>query len=128
MNAFKKNNEENLVEEAATDNAAKEAAVKRNMAKEKAERRANARAERAKREEADVIDVNDPVGMGDWFFSIFLAAVPILNLICLLVWSFGRNTKPSKRSWARAKLIWVVLGYILFLLMFVFYLGMISRM
>ncbi len=76
--------------------------------------------------EDDVIDVNDPVGMGDFVLSIFLTAIPVINIICLLVWIFSKNTKPSKRNWAKAKLIWVLVGLVITLILTAFAIGLLA--
>lgn len=47
----------------------------------------------------------DPVGLGEWLLSELVLLVPVANLILLCIWSFGGGAKPSKRSWARARLI-----------------------
>lgn len=47
----------------------------------------------------------DPVGLGEWLLSELALVVPVVNLVLLCIWSFGGGTKPSKRSWARARLI-----------------------
>lgn len=48
----------------------------------------------------------------DWFLTIFLTAIPIVGLVLLFVWAFGGNAKPSKANWAKATLLWLVLGVI----------------
>ena len=74
----------------------------------------------------DELDLDDPVNMGEWVLSIFLAAVPIVNIICLLVWAFGQNNKPSKKTWARAKLIWLLVEVVLLALVAAFFIGMLT--
>ncbi len=49
---------------------------------------------------------------GQWVLTLFLMCIPILNLILLFVWAFGSNTEPSKQSWARANLIWILIAII----------------
>jgi len=48
----------------------------------------------------------------DWFLTIFLTAIPIVGLVLLFVWAFGGNAKPSKANWAKATLLWLVLGIV----------------
>ena len=40
----------------------------------------------------------------EWFFAILLMAIPLVNLIFLLVWAFGDGINPNKVTWARAAL------------------------
>ncbi|TSA31139.1 MAG: hypothetical protein D4R65_11635 [Verrucomicrobiaceae bacterium] len=48
---------------------------------------------------------NKPVSIGDWIVTIILLAIPVVNLIMLLVWAFGGSVHPSKKNYARATLI-----------------------
>lgn len=51
-----------------------------------------------------------PVKTLEWLWSLILTAIPIVNLVVLLIWSFGAGTSITKRNWARAKLILVAVG------------------
>ncbi len=53
-----------------------------------------------------------PTSVGNWFLTILLLCIPLVGLIMLFVWAFGENTEPSKRNWARAQLIWMLIGII----------------
>ena len=59
-------------------------------------------------------DISDTVSTFEWLWSSLVMLVPMLNFILLAVWAFGVGAKPSKRNWARAMLIllvvWVVLA------------------
>ncbi len=63
------------------------------------------------------------VSFGEWFATILLAVIPLVNIILLLVWAFGSNTKISKANWAKASLAWAVIGIALYLIIFVALLG-----
>ncbi len=54
-----------------------------------------------------------PVSVGDWFVTIFLASIPVAGLILLLIWAFGGATPPSKANWAKAMLLWILVGIVL---------------
>ena len=54
-----------------------------------------------------------PVTIGDWVLTIFLSGIPCVGLILLLVWAFGSNTPKSKANWAKATLIWAIIGLVL---------------
>ena len=58
------------------------------------------------------------VTTGNWFFTILIMAIPIVNFIMLCVWAFGDNTNPSKATWARANLLWIPVSILLVLLFF----------
>ncbi len=50
------------------------------------------------------------VSVGDWMLTMFLMAIPVVNLILLLVWAFGGGATPSKANWAKAVLLWMVIS------------------
>ena len=54
---------------------------------------------------------------GNWFLSIFLVGIPLVGLILLIVWASSHSTPLSKRNWARAMLLWMVIAIVLVILM-----------
>jgi len=38
----------------------------------------------------------------------------LVGFIMLFVWAFGSGENPNKANWAKATLIWFVIGFILF--------------
>ena len=61
-----------------------------------------------------------PVSLGDWILTILLTCIPCVNIIMLFVWAFGNNTPKSKSNWAKAQLIWVLIGVVVGVLWLVF--------
>ncbi len=55
----------------------------------------------------------DEVTLGDWMITMLLSFIPIVNIIMLFVWAFGSSTNPSKANWAKATLIWMLIGIVL---------------
>jgi hypothetical protein len=53
------------------------------------------------------------ISFKEWMLTILLLAIPIVNIIMLFVWAFGGNANPSKANYAKASLIWVVIGIVL---------------
>jgi hypothetical protein len=48
---------------------------------------------------------NKPVSVGDWILTFILLAIPIVNIVMLVVWAFGGSAHPSKKTYAQATLI-----------------------
>ncbi|MBD3414939.1 MAG: hypothetical protein GF421_10975 [Candidatus Aminicenantes bacterium] len=69
------------------------------------------------------MEENKEVTFGEWFLTIFLMAIPIVNLVLLFVWGFGSTTKASKANWAKATLAWMAIGVVFYLFVFVILLG-----
>ncbi|MCD6518118.1 MAG: hypothetical protein J7L72_11970 [Candidatus Aminicenantes bacterium] len=63
------------------------------------------------------------VTFGEWFLTLLLMAIPIVNLVLLFVWGFGSNTKTSKSNWAKASLAWMAIAVVFYLVVFVILLG-----
>ena len=60
----------------------------------------------------------EPVSFGDWMLTMLLCAIPLVNIIMLLIWAFGSGTNPSKANWAKAGLLWVIIGVVLWIVVF----------
>ena len=54
-------------------------------------------------------------GVGKWILTFIVMSITPINLIMLLVWSFGGKTKadPTFRNWARAQFILLLIGLVL---------------
>lgn len=55
----------------------------------------------------------EPISMGEWVVCLILAAIPIVSLIALCVWAFGSTTQESKRNWAKATLLFWLIGIVI---------------
>ena len=61
----------------------------------------------------EIIDQNyKPLSTTDWFITILIASIPLVGFIMLFVWAFGNNAHPSKSNWAKATLLWYVVGVV----------------
>lgn len=56
------------------------------------------------------------VSLGDWLVTMLIMCIPLVNLIMLFIWGFGSGTPESKANWAKAQLVWMVIGIILLVL------------
>ena len=71
-----------------------------------------------------------PYGTGRWMLVQFLEGIPLIGFICQLVWAFGSGNI-SRRNYARARLIWLIIGIVLSVLFSVLFArefgGVVSR-
>ena len=58
----------------------------------------------------------------DWALTIFLASLPLIGFILVLVWAFGSDTNIHKKNWAKGKLLIMIIAIILGI-MFLFLFG-----
>ena len=67
-------------------------------------------------------EYNAPViRVGDWVLTILLLAIPVVNLVMLFVWAFGGGTNPNKANFAKASLIWALIGIVLTVIFYVMF-------
>jgi len=53
----------------------------------------------------------------DWVITILISVIPLIGFIMLFVWAFGSGENPNKSNWAKATLIWFLIGTVLFSLL-----------
>lgn len=53
------------------------------------------------------------VTVGDWILTLILMCIPIVNFILLLVWALSSSTPASKSNWAKATLLFMIIGFVL---------------
>lgn len=53
------------------------------------------------------------MSIGRWFVTILLTFIPIVGLILLIVWAAAGDKYPSRKNWAIAQLIWMIIIYVI---------------
>lgn len=51
---------------------------------------------------------------GDWIITLLLLIIPLVNIILLIIWAFGSGHNPNKSNFAKAYLIFLLIGFVLF--------------
>lgn len=62
-------------------------------------------------------DRDQVMGLGAWLLVFLLMIIPIVNIICLIVWAVSGKTNRNKQNMARAAIIWMVIGIVLAMLL-----------
>ena len=57
-----------------------------------------------------------PMSVGEWVITLLITFIPIVNIVMLFVWGFSSSTNACKANWAKAALIWMAIGIILWLI------------
>jgi heme/copper-type cytochrome/quinol oxidase subunit 2 len=70
----------------------------------------------------------EPLGVGSYIVMFIVMAIPLLNIIMLFVWSFGRSVNQNKKNFARAILILCVVGIVIWIVMMIALAGMMSSL
>jgi succinate dehydrogenase/fumarate reductase cytochrome b subunit len=55
------------------------------------------------------------ISVKDWMITILLLVIPIVNIVMLFVWAFGGGVNSSKANYAKASLIWALIGIVLYI-------------
>ncbi|GGZ59366.1 hypothetical protein [Mesonia mobilis] len=61
---------------------------------------------------------------GKWALYIFVAGLPLIGLIMLLVWAFSSDTNTTRQNWAKGMLLLYVIVIALAILMSIFFGGL----
>lgn len=67
-----------------------------------------------------------PLTLQDWMVTILITFIPLVNIVMYFVWAFGEGTHPSKKTWAQASLLWLVISIVLSMIFFAFFGAFIS--
>lgn len=68
--------------------------------------------------------LEEPVTKGEWALCYFLMMIPCVGLIMMFVWAFSKTEKKSKSNFFKVQLIFMGVIFVLYLLLFLFALGM----
>ena len=55
----------------------------------------------------------EPISTGSYVLMFLLLMIPIVNMICIIVWACGGSAKKNKVNLSRAMLIWMLIGCII---------------
>jgi len=63
------------------------------------------------------INDNEVMSVKDWLITLLIMIIPCVNIIMLFVWAFSNNGNENRKSWARAYLIFLAVGIVLYILL-----------
>lgn len=68
-----------------------------------------------------------PISFLNWLGTMLLPYIPFIGsityLVMLFVWAFGRDSNPSKKNWARARLVVTLIGIISLIILIAYVTG-----
>lgn len=66
------------------------------------------------------LESGKPISVFNWLGSMSLSLIPLVGPLVyigmLFVWAFGKNTLTSKKNWARAMLLFILISIILLMM------------
>ena len=61
----------------------------------------------------------------DWVITLLIRIIPLVGFIMLIVWAVGNGENPNKQNWAKAMLIIIAIGFVLSVIFFAIFGGLI---
>lgn len=55
----------------------------------------------------------EPISTGSYMLMFLLLMIPIVNLLCLIVWACGGSNKKNKVNLSRAMFFWMLIGAVI---------------
>ncbi len=53
-----------------------------------------------------------PLTVKEWFVTILILALPLVNIVMYLYWAFADGVNVNKRNFCRASILWFVVGLV----------------
>lgn len=63
--------------------------------------------------------IYEPMSLSQWMVTLLLLVIPVVNIILLFVWGFSGDTNISKKNFARAQLIFMAIGFAIWLVIII---------
>lgn len=63
------------------------------------------------------------MSMKDWVITLLISYIPLVGLIMLFIWAFDSTTNLNKKNWAKASLLWMLIGIGIAILFFVVFMS-----
>jgi len=63
---------------------------------------------------------SQPMTVGDWFVTILILALPLVNIIMYFYWALSSTGNINRKNFCIASLLWVAIGFGLFLVFLMF--------
>lgn len=61
------------------------------------------------------------ISVKEWIAYLLILCIPIVNIVCLIMWAFGTgDTNLTRKNWAKAQILIVLFLLILVFLIFLF--------
>lgn len=58
-------------------------------------------------------NLDRPLTVNEWFITILVLALPLVNLVMYFYWAFADGVNTNKRNFCRASLLWAVIGIVI---------------
>ena len=59
-----------------------------------------------------------PMKMTDWLVMLLVMAIPIVNIVLLIIWATSTDVNQSKKTYCQASLAMMAIGIVLYFLFF----------
>lgn len=66
------------------------------------------------------------MSVGQWLITMLIMAIPIVNVVMLVIWGFGNSDNPNRKNWAIAQIIVIAVMIVIWMLLLSTMVGMMS--
>lgn len=58
-----------------------------------------------------------PLSMGNWITTFMISDIPIVGFVCLLIWSFSKNTPLNKKDYCRSRIVYKLIFVVIYIVL-----------
>lgn len=58
-------------------------------------------------------NMNTALTTGQWFGTLFVLCIPLINIIMTFVWAFSGSSNKGRSNFCKATLIWALIGIVI---------------
>ena len=69
----------------------------------------------------------EPITVGGYLIMFLIMCIPVVNLVVLLLWAFGKNGNVNRRNFSRAALVYIAIGIVLSISAVLFFVGIFAN-
>lgn len=66
-------------------------------------------------------EVEKVVSVQKWIITLLIMMIPLVNIICLIVWAFSNNENKNRSNWAKAQLLIFLISIVLAIFFFMIF-------
>ncbi len=67
--------------------------------------------------DASSVQDDTPLSFGTYMLLFLLMLIPVVNIVLLCMWAFGRQVNTNKRNFSRAALVYMAIGIVVSVVM-----------
>ncbi|SFJ49979.1 hypothetical protein [Myroides guanonis] len=66
-------------------------------------------------------EVEKVVSVQKWIITLLIMMIPLVNIICLIIWAFSNTENKNRSNWAKAQLVMFLISIVLAIFFFMIF-------